>query len=72
VAQELATLFQVRSEPATVVSDSGTEFTSNAILIFAADRQIDWHPSDLSPIFPPWQGRVLGLISEPMRPAFPV
>ena len=27
----------------TMVSDNGTEFTSNAILTFADDRQIDWH-----------------------------
>jgi putative transposase len=26
-----------------VVSDNGTEVTSNAILTFADDRQIDWH-----------------------------
>ena len=27
----------------TMVSDNGTEFTSNAILTFADDRKIDWH-----------------------------
>ena len=27
----------------TVVSDNGTEFTSNAILTFADERKIDWH-----------------------------
>jgi putative transposase len=27
----------------TVVSDNGAEFTSNAILSFAEDREIDWH-----------------------------
>ena len=27
----------------TVVSDKGTEFTSNAVLAFADDRKIDWH-----------------------------
>lgn len=26
-----------------MVSDNGTEFTSNAILTFADDRKIDWH-----------------------------
>lgn len=26
-----------------VVSDSGTELTSNAILTFAAERGLDWH-----------------------------
>lgn len=43
VARELATLFNTRGKPATVVSDNGTEFTSNAILAFADDRKIDWH-----------------------------
>ena len=43
VARELATLFQARGRPGTVVSDHGTEFTSNAILAFADDRKINWH-----------------------------
>ena len=43
VARELATLFETRGKPMTVVSDNGTEFTSNAILTFASDRKIDWH-----------------------------
>ena len=42
-ARELATLFEVRGKPRTMVSDNGTEFTSNAILTFADDRKIDWH-----------------------------
>jgi transposase InsO family protein len=32
-----------RGRPSTVVSDNGTEFTSNAILGFADRVQIDWH-----------------------------
>lgn len=40
VARELATLFEVRGKPATVVSDNGSEFTPNAILTFADDRMI--------------------------------
>ena len=47
VARELATLFEARGKPGTVVSDKGTEFTSNAILTFADDREIDWH--DITP-----------------------
>lgn len=43
VARELATLFNIRGKPATVVSDNGTEFTSNAILAFADDRKIGCH-----------------------------
>lgn len=40
-ARELATLFEARGEPITVVSDNGTKLTSNAILTFADDRKID-------------------------------
>jgi putative transposase len=43
VARDLAALFEARGKPGTVVSDNGTEFTSNAILTFADDRKIDWH-----------------------------
>ena len=43
VARELATLLEARAKPHTVVSDNGTEFTSNAILTFADARKIDWH-----------------------------
>ena len=43
VARELATLFDTQGKPATVVSDNGTQFTSNAILTFADDRKTDWH-----------------------------
>jgi putative transposase len=47
VARELAALFEARGKPGTVVSDNGTEFTSNAILTFADDHKIDWH--DIAP-----------------------
>jgi putative transposase len=43
VVRELATLFEARGKPVMVVSDNGTEFTSNAILTFADDRKINWH-----------------------------
>ena len=43
VARELATLFDARGTPQAVVSDNGTEFTSNAILKFVDDRKFDWH-----------------------------
>ena len=32
-------------KPVTIVSDNGTEFTSNAILSFAQEQRIDWHYS---------------------------
>ncbi|WP_321342282.1 IS3 family transposase [Breoghania sp.] len=43
VARELETLMAQRGRPKMVVSDNGTEFTSNAILSFADRLQIDWH-----------------------------
>ena len=43
MAREHAALFGVRGEPQTVVSDNGTEFTSNAILKFVDERKFDWH-----------------------------
>ena len=43
VARELATLLNTRGKHQTVVSDNGTEFTSNAILKFVDDRKFDWH-----------------------------
>lgn len=41
VARELATLFDARGKPQTIVSDNGTAFTSNAILKFVDDRKFD-------------------------------
>lgn len=43
VARELETLMAARGKPRMVVSDNGTEFTSNAILGFADRHKIDWH-----------------------------
>lgn len=43
VPRELATLFDARGKPQTIVSDNGIEFTSNAILKFVDDRTFDWH-----------------------------
>jgi putative transposase len=43
VARELASLFDARGKPQTIVSDNGTEFTSNAILKFVDDRKFGWH-----------------------------
>ena len=40
VARELTTLFDTRGKPQTVVSDNGTEFTSNAILKFVDDHNL--------------------------------
>lgn len=43
VARELTKLITVRGKPQMVVSDNGTEFTSNAILSWAKDHVVDWH-----------------------------
>ncbi len=43
VARELTTLISVRGKPGMIVSDNGTEFTSNAILSWTKDYAIDWH-----------------------------
>jgi len=38
----MATLIRRRGKPGMIVSDNGTEFTSNAILSFASDSKIEW------------------------------
>ncbi len=43
VARELEALIANRGRPRMIVSDNGTEFTSNAILGFADRQRIDWH-----------------------------
>ncbi len=43
VARELEALIASRGRPRMIVSDNGTEFTSNAILGFADRQRIDWH-----------------------------
>lgn len=43
VARDLTILIGSRSEPAMIVSDNGTEFTSNAILAWAKDHRVEWH-----------------------------
>jgi len=43
VARELDRLISERGRPATIVSDNGTELTSNAILTWADERRIGWH-----------------------------
>jgi transposase InsO family protein len=43
VARELTTLIERRGKPGMIVSDNGTEFTSNAMLAWAHDYNIVWH-----------------------------
>jgi len=46
VARELDLLIAWRGKPRTIVSDNGTELTSNAILLWAGENQVDWHYID--------------------------
>lgn len=43
VARELSKLIALRGKPGMIVSDNGTEFTSTAILAWAAEHGVDWH-----------------------------
>jgi putative transposase len=43
VARELDRVIAVRGRPGTIVSDNGTEFTSNAILAWSEERGVAWH-----------------------------
>lgn len=43
VARELDRIAELRGFPCLVVSDNGTELTSNAMLKWQEDRKVDWH-----------------------------
>lgn len=43
VARELTALISRRGKPGMIVSDHGTEFTSNAMLAWAAEHRVTWH-----------------------------
>ena len=43
VARELDRVVARRGRPATIVSDNGTELTSNAMLRWADERRVAWH-----------------------------
>jgi putative transposase len=43
VARELDHLLRERGKPTAIVSDNGTELTSNAILRWADDHKVSWH-----------------------------
>jgi len=43
VARELTALIERRGKPGMIVSDNGTELTSNAILRWCAEHRIEWH-----------------------------
>ncbi len=43
VARELDRIIAWRGKPASIISDNGTELTSNAILGFAQENKVAWH-----------------------------
>lgn len=43
VVRELADLVAWRGKPGIIVSDNGTELTSNAVLTWCGEADIDWH-----------------------------
>jgi putative transposase len=43
VARELTEIIERRGKSRMVVSDNGTEFTSNAILRWSKEHQVEWH-----------------------------
>ena len=43
VGRELDRIAETRGYPAMVVSDNGTELTSNAILSWQEERSVEWH-----------------------------
>ena len=46
VARELDLLITARGKPKSIISDNGTELTSNAVLAWTADAKVDWHYID--------------------------
>jgi putative transposase len=43
VARELTALIKRRGKPGMIVSDNGTEFTSNAMFAWTQDNRVVWH-----------------------------
>ena len=43
VVRELDRIIEMRGRPGMIVSDNGTEFTSNAILAWQEERGVEWH-----------------------------
>lgn len=43
VARELTVLIERRGKPGMIVSDHGTEFTSNVMLTWAQENRVTWH-----------------------------
>src|SRR3546814_9047279 len=43
VVRELNELIAERGKPAVIVSDNGTEFTSNTVLAWCGEIRLEWH-----------------------------
>jgi putative transposase len=43
VVRELGDLIAERDAPKMIVSDNGTELTSNAVLVWSGDAGVEWH-----------------------------
>ena len=43
VARELELVIAARGKPRSIISDNGTELTSNAILGWSDESRVDWH-----------------------------
>lgn len=43
VGRELQNIIQRKGKPTMIVSDNGTEFTSNAVLEFVQQEKVNWH-----------------------------
>jgi transposase InsO family protein len=43
VVRELTELIAVRGKPGMIVSDNGTELTSNAVLAWCGEAKVEWH-----------------------------
>jgi transposase InsO family protein len=56
VARELTALIERRGKPGMIVSDNGTELTSNAILTWCTEHRIEWH--DIAPGKPMQNGYI--------------
>lgn len=63
VARELDRIAEIRGFPCMVVSDNGTELTSNAILKWQEERRVEWHY--IAPGKPMQNGLVESVIGRP-------
>lgn len=43
VSQELDMIIELHGQPDTIVSDNGTEFTSNVMLNWVSSKKLNWH-----------------------------